>query len=85
MIKLTNGSIVFDKKGPIPPEQEGYMRNPNDPYHFLPILKPCVYREVIERRKPGCGHCYKRETYCSFFEKKIEVAKCLTCAEIKSE
>lgn len=46
---LDNGQVIYPVRGNPPPDMPGYVRDPGNPYVFIPIWPPCKFRGVGER------------------------------------
>lgn len=80
---LSDGSIVYPKKGfEPPPPIEGYERDPGDPWHFKPIWPDCKARiQTLYLKKCGAtgilSVCANQE--CPKFQKQLTLTDCQGC------
>lgn len=59
--RAKDGTITFPKRGLPPPLEEGYERDPGDPWRLLPLLPECPLRTRAEIELP-CVKCQKKVT-----------------------
>ena len=51
----TDGTIVYEKGGEEPLDINGYRRDPNDPFRFIPLWLECTLRHAVGVRYAKCG------------------------------
>lgn len=50
-----DGSIRYEHEGEPPRDINGYKRDPNDPFHFVPLWPECSLRHGVGVRYANCG------------------------------
>jgi hypothetical protein len=78
---LQDGSIVFPNKGQGAPDKEipFYRRDPNDPFHYIPDLPSCNFKQTKVVGLRSCGLPILRDTCCKGYEVSLET--CCFCTE----
>lgn len=51
-IQLQDGSIMFLPKGNPPTQVDGFVRDPQNEFHFIPNMPPCTLRVLISKILP---------------------------------
>lgn len=74
---LSNGDIVFPRRGKPPACPFGYEPVEGEPFKFTPVLEACDYRikkDFVQPcgRKVGMSYCEKNRRYI----KKIDCQQC---------
>ena len=79
--KLSDGTLIFPKRGKPPPAIQGYKRVKGSPFVFKPVVAPCIFRSEVEIKRLCGGFvlCYD----CSHFNKVVKMVQCLECEEMK--
>jgi hypothetical protein len=75
---MSNGALVFPRRGKEPPLINGYIRDPGDPYILLPDFKEsCDYRSfgliVLPCKKEVMGYA------CKYYNTPIDAVACNIC------
>lgn len=76
--KQADGSLIAPSRGRPPDPPEGYVRDLQNSFRFIPVLIDCKYR--TQKEKPNCGNCKNMlYPYCSRNGKFINAEDCLKC------
>jgi len=78
-IKLENGDLVLPANGKKQDPPAGYEANPQNPYHFIYIFEPCIYREEFFRPTP----CNKLRAFQRCKLKSIDITSSSDCEGCK--
>lgn len=74
-----NGTLFAPERGHPPEVPDGYIRDPKDLFHFLPILIQCDNR-FEERRKMGCCDDVSIELHCKVIKGRlVNQGLCFQC------
>lgn len=80
-----DGTIVYDKREgdwEPPRDIDGYQRDPNDPFRFTPLWKPCALRLQVGVRLANCG-CIQVRMRCNNpaaeLGKNVKYTDCEAC------
>lgn len=74
---LSNGDIVFPRRGKPPACPSGYEPIKGEPFKFRPILPECDSRILKDYKQP-CGRIIKRY-YCKEVNQYVERQICAEC------
>jgi hypothetical protein len=84
----SDGTIVYEKDGWEPPREiEGYQRDPENAWRFLPLWNICALRHQIAVRYANCGcigiitRCNNPQ--CSVFMQRVSHNQCNQCDKRK--
>lgn len=81
--QMSDGSIVFPKRGKPPMIVPGFYQDGGDPYLWHPDFIDCVYRCKKDLVLP-CGRL-SMNWYCELFQKIITPKTCEECDSCKPE
>lgn len=70
------GVLMFPVRGAPPGTIQGYRRDPNDKYKFIPLIKQCILRE--SKWRAVCGGIVQR-MFCKHFDKNVTITDCENC------
>lgn len=81
--KHPNGTLFAPVRGSPPPEvPHGFVRDPNDPFKFLPELVPCEYRYDDIVRTNCCGDSYR--IMCRYYNTNVNREICMQCKGVSN-
>ena len=79
-----DGAIVYEKDGwELPREIDGYQRDPNNAWRFIPLWPICALRHQTAVRFANCG-CINvvmrcNNPQCDLFVQRVGHTQCETC------
>ena len=78
-MRIHGGRLEAVRRGSPPPAPMGYEQASYDKFIFIPILKPCEFREEKMEVNVSCG-CGKGITlFCNHFKYKVLPQECRKC------
>ena len=77
MVIDKQGRKIFAHKGDPPPDEDGYERDPGDPYILIPKFIECKHRKFSQRILP-CGKI-NQFYYCNEFNMVVLPSICNRC------
>lgn len=73
-----DGTMSAIRRGRTPSVPEGFMVDPRDPLHYIPILSECYDRIMRKEKVPCCGLIDRM--FCGLLgNRPIGYKTCLTC------
>jgi len=72
-----DGTLIAPKRGRAPKPPEGYIADPGDAFHFLPVLAECEHREKRLSKSTCCGD--KMLDFCTDKDQYVLYNDCQEC------